>query len=320
MKTKIPSLSYNAMFKAVISNNKCLLKALVKAILDYYGYDLDINSKEIVMKNTELKIDNFQDKQLICDYIIKINDDLEINIEINRNKYIGLFERNLTYSFKIYSSSFDSGDDYHEYEKFTFLQVNFNNFNNPNGKIINRFYLIDEDDLNYKLTDKFSILNIDIAKCFDLVYNENNLDEMSDIYVFGAILYPEYLEDIKSILERGLLFMKEKDKERFINDIELAARNKDTREAIQLEKTLDDRMKWIEAAAKEHGFAEGHREGCERGREEGRKEGRKEGREETKSNIIKAMLNDHLDYDIIAKYTGVSIDKIKKIELENHKN
>ena len=45
MKTKIPSLSYNALFKAVIANNKYLLSALVKAILDYYKLDIDVINK-----------------------------------------------------------------------------------------------------------------------------------------------------------------------------------------------------------------------------------------------------------------------------------
>ncbi len=36
---KIPCLSYNAMFKAVFSNNKYILSKLTEAILDYYNID-----------------------------------------------------------------------------------------------------------------------------------------------------------------------------------------------------------------------------------------------------------------------------------------
>ncbi len=94
-KTKIPSLSYNAMFKAVFSNNKYILSKLIESILDYYKIDIDIEGKEIIIKNSELAIDNYLDKSLICDFLIKLDDDKEINIEINRSKYIGLIERNI---------------------------------------------------------------------------------------------------------------------------------------------------------------------------------------------------------------------------------
>ena len=43
MKTKIIDMSYNAMFKAVFSNNKYILHKLVEAILDYYNLDMIIS-------------------------------------------------------------------------------------------------------------------------------------------------------------------------------------------------------------------------------------------------------------------------------------
>ena len=54
MKTKIPSLSYNAMFKAVISNNKIILSKLVEAILEYWNLNIDIKDKELIIKTNDL--------------------------------------------------------------------------------------------------------------------------------------------------------------------------------------------------------------------------------------------------------------------------
>ena len=78
MKTKIPSLSYNAMFKAVISNNKIILSKLVEAILEYWNLNIDIKDKELIIKTNELPLNNFKDKQLICDYIIKLSDFIDL--------------------------------------------------------------------------------------------------------------------------------------------------------------------------------------------------------------------------------------------------
>ena len=217
MKTKIPSLSYNAMFKAVFSNNKYLLSKLVEAILEYYRLDIDIKDKELIINNNELPIDNYYDRQLICDYIIKLDNNHSLNIEINRNKYDGLFERNMTYSFKIYYEHFAKGDKSDEFSKHTLLQVNLNNFRNINGKNINRYYLINIDDVNDTLTKNFSIMNIDIANCYRLVYNKTNLDGVTSLEIWGAIIACEYLEDISSILERGLFNMQDTEKEKFLN-------------------------------------------------------------------------------------------------------
>ena len=177
------------MFKAIFSNNKYLLSKLVEAILEYYKIDIDIKGKELIIKNNELPLDNYQDKQLICDYIIKLDNNTEINIEVNRTKYLGITERNLTYSFKIYYNHFKMGDKYNEFNRYTLLQINFNNYENPNGKSINRFYMIDIDDLKNRLSNSYSIMNIDIAKCYKLVYNKDNLEEITDLEVLSSILY-----------------------------------------------------------------------------------------------------------------------------------
>ena len=298
MKTKIPSLSYNAMFKAVIAGNKVILAKLVKAILDYYKIDIDITNKELIIKKNELDIDNYKDRQLICDYIIKIDEFREINIEINRSKYIGLSERNLTYSFKIYYDHFKSGDDYQEFNKYTLLQINFNNYKNPNGKSINRYYMIDADDLKNKLTNNYSIMNIDIETCYNLVYNKSNLEEISDLEVFGAIVACNYLEDIASILERRSLSMDRDEKEKLLSDIKDASQDKDTLKAVRLENSIEDRFRWVEEAT----------------RRDTREEVTKEVTKDVTNKLIKAMLKEKLPYQQISNITGLSVDKIIVIE------
>lgn len=302
MKTKIPSLSYNAMFKTVIAGNKVILAKLVKAILDYYKIDIDITNKELIIKKNELDIDNYKDRQLICDYIIKIDEFREINIEINRSKYIGLSERNLTYSFKIYYDHFKSGDDYQEFNKYTLLQINFNNYKNPNGKSINRYYMIDADDLKNKLTNNYSIMNIDIETCYNLVYNKSNLEEISDLEVFGAVVACNYLEDIASILERRSLSMDKLEKEKLLSDIKDASQDKDTLKAVRLENSIEDRFRWVEEATRRDT------------REEVTKEVTKEVTEEVTNKLIKGMLKEKIPYQQISNITGLSVDEIIMID------
>ena len=292
MKTKIINMSYNAMFRAVFSNNKYLLSKLVKAILDYYKIDIPINENDLILKKNELDTNNFYEKQLICDYIVRINDSFDLNIEINREKYLGLKERNLTYSFKIYGSHFKSGDDYSKFNSYTMLQVNYNTFRNSNGKCVNCFYMIDVDDIKNRLTSNFSILNIDIASCYNLVYNNNNLEEILPIHAFGAMMYCNYLEEISSILERGIIDMDNEEKTKFLNDVKEKSQDKEIEEVIRLESSIEERFNWIEAIA------------------------RAETRKEVTKDIIKPMLKKGLSYEDISDISKCTIEEIKKMANE----
>ena len=296
MKTKIPNLSYNAMFKAVFSNNKVVLSKLVQAILQYYQIDIDVSDKELIIKNNELPLDNYRDKQLICDYIIKLDDYNDLNIEINRSNYIGLTERNLTYSFKIFYEHFKSGDYYKEFSKYTLLQVNFNHFSNPNGKCINKYYVLDIDDVTNKLSNNFRIMNIDIEKCYKLVYNNDNLEGISNLEKWSGIIGCNYLEDIASILESGLLSMDDKNK--FLNDIKEKSRDKDVLEAVKLEDSIEYRFELVEEDAYNRGMEQGIMQGIE----------------QKELDMIKSMLENKLDYKTISKISGKSIEEIKEIE------
>ena len=295
-KTKILNLSYNAMFKAVFSNNKAILAKLIEAILEYCKMNIDIKGKEIIIKNNELPISNYKDKQLICDYIIKLNETTDLNIEINRSYYPGLIERNMTYSFKIYYQHFNAGDDYKEFEKYNLIQVNFNNFNNHNTKSINVYYLIDLNDINNILSKNIRIINIDIENCYNLVYNNSKKEEITELEKLSAIMHCEYLEDISSILESVGLDMDNKKK--FINDVLEASNDKDVQKAVKLEDSIDYRFELVEEEALKRGIEQGIEQGTK----------------ETKRDMIKEMLKQKLDYELISKVSGKSINEIKEIE------
>ena len=284
MKTKILSLSYNAMFKAVFSNNKVILSKLIEAILEHSYINIDIKDKDFIIKNNELPIDNYNDKQLICDYIIKLDNINDLNIELNRKQYPGVVERNMTYSFKIYYEHFNRGNEYSEFKKYNLIQVNFNKFKNPNNKSINKYYLLDANDSKNFLSKSICIINIDIEECYNLVYNNTCKEEISELEKLAAILYCDYLEDISSILESVRLDNMEKEK--FINDINNASCNKNNQEAIKLEDNIEYRFELTKEEAL---------------------------REKT-IDVIKNMLKKNYDIKEISDITGKSTKEIKEIE------
>ena len=292
MKTKILSLSYNAMFKAVFSNNKVILSKLIEAILEHSYINIDTKDKEFIIKNNELPIDNYHDKQLICDYIIKLDNINDLNIELNRKQYPGVVERNMTYSFKIYYEHFNRGNEYSEFKKYNLIQVNFNKFKNPNNKSINKYYLLDANDSKNFLSKSICIINIDIEECYKLVYNSTKKEEISELEKLAAILYCDYLEDISSILESVRLDNMEKEK--FINDINNASCDKNNQEAIKLEDNIEYRFELT--------------------KEEALNKGINQGITQNTINTIKNMLKEKIPYELISKVVEKPINEIKEIE------
>lgn len=284
------------MFKAVFSNNKIILTKMIEAILGYCKMDIDIKDKELIIRNNELSLDHYQDKQLICDYIIKLNEYTDLNIEINKSYYTGLPQRNLTYSFKIYYEHFKSGDNYKEFNNYNLLQVNFNNYQNPNHKNINRFFMMDIDDITNTLSKNLCIINIDIASCFKLVYNNTKLKEISNLERFAGIVYTDNLEDISSIIGDDLLSMEEKEK--FLSDIKEKSKKKQVLEAIKFEDSIEYRFDLVREEALEHGIEQGI----------------EQGKNEALIQTIKEMLKNNASIDFISKVTKKPMEEINSIK------
>jgi hypothetical protein len=290
-KHSIPSLSYNAMFKAVISNNPILLHKIVEAIIEYFQLNVDIKDKELSVKINELPLNNYKEKQLVVDYIIKLDETTDLNIEINKSFYAGLKERNMTYSFKIFYEHYKSGDNKEDFKKYTLIQVNFNNYSNTNNKVINHFLLIDVDDITNTYSNNFRIINIDIVSCYNLVYNNTNNNEISKLERLSAMIYCNNLEDISKVLGSDIFTMEEK--KNLLDSIEKIGQDDKILQATKLEDSIEDRYRIIAGYARDEGV------------------------EKTTLDIIKNMLKNNSEYEFISKITGKSIEEIKKIEASN---
>ena len=156
--------------------------------------------------------------------------------------------------------------------------------------------IIDMDDITNKLSNSFSIINIDIDKCKDIVYNTNNLEEVSDLEKWSGMIGCHYLEDIASILESGIVSMEEKNK--FLSDIKEKSKDKDVLESIKFEDSIDYRFDLVS----EDAFERGNRQGIE------------QGIEQKTVDVIRAMLSKKMPYKDISDITGKTIEEIKKIE------
>ena len=188
MKIKIPSLSYNAMFKAIISNNKYILSKLIEAILEYYKIDIDIKDKELIVKNN----DNAHNAQSPNDEKISIINKIKIKKEgkseyivneLNSKKY--LLNKNFSLLFNdfekktLFTLFLNEGD----FEKFNQkLDIIDNNFNSASKRFQSNINELkrtvdDKDELILYLREKVRENEMKIKILLNQIHLERNKNE-----------------------------------------------------------------------------------------------------------------------------------------------
>ena len=163
--------------------------------------------------------------------------------------------------------------------------LNLNMFNNTNGEVIDGAALIYLKSRT-EATKMFKITDLDIAKCYEMMYNKNV--EKDNLIRWGSIFCDKTINELSYLLGDDLLTMEEK--KEFLDNVRAANRDEELVAAWRSER--NERWK---------------RESIENGM-------REEGKEEEKTSIIKSMLNEKLDYEFISKITGKTIEEIKEIE------
>ena len=221
---------------------------------------------------------------------------------MNNSNGIESIDRNLVQLVRIHGQVLKGGTDDMELRKYRLRGINFNNFRNETGKPIDTFTFCNIGTGKI-VSFIYSFCNVDIEKCKDLVY-DINVHYLPKAVRCGAIIKEKNIEKITDILGEDMLSMEEK--EEFLNTI---------KEVNDDERILNDWVleKLAETKVKDqinYATSEGIRQGIEQGIEQGREEGM----EDTKIELIKNMLLNKLNYEVISNISGKTIEEIKEIE------
>jgi len=92
-------MTYDVVFKSVLQDKESE-GYLIDLINGITGIKKEYLKGNIVFKNTELKKDEKNEKKKATDLIIEVKENI-INLEMNKNYYKGLFEKNDRYIDKI---------------------------------------------------------------------------------------------------------------------------------------------------------------------------------------------------------------------------
>ena len=274
-------LTFDPIFKSVFGRN---LEILKEFLVDVLHLEYELEELDIKILNNELLKDNAHEYQKRIDVNIILNDNIYVELEINREDFNIVKYRNNMYADKLYSMILESGENARKLENTHFYQLNLNTENKSEavGEHIIVPYDITTGDIY--ITGKQIILKY-LEFYYRLYYNEPK-KRTRDIIWLTALKAKSFTELYQILKE--ILSLKELNK--FMKDVINMNLEDFNLHEWQKEK-FDDMI----AYKKEQ-------------------QAIKKGIEENTINTIKEMLKNNASLEFISTITKKSIEEIKKIE------
>ena len=323
-------LTFDIMFTEIFNNpnNICILEEFISNYLDIPLKDVTGNLKILSRRlNKEARYDSRKEVDLLLNYKGK-----KINIEMSNNKSDGVINRNIVYLCKIHGNQLKSGDK--SYSKIhDTIQIMFNNFD-IDDELRTTWYLRNDD--GKILTSKLRIDIINLAKGKDLCYTGS--EKVDYIINWCKLLTTNEKQNVKHISSQ---IMSHKSTDMLVNNMSMLSEEDEmvrlytklSRREMEYntyiaeateegynnghekgyneghEKGMEDGMK----QGMEDGMKQGIEQGIEQGIKEGIKEGIKKGNEQAKIDMVKKMLEENVDIDIITKVSGLTKEEITEL-------
>lgn len=274
------SASHDVVFKALFAQNKDILRAFLRDVLDLpltENDTIDVLNPELIPETSNGKLSRLD--------IHVETASRKFNIEMQARKDGFSAERVLYYWAEIYAEKFGSGGKYEELDK-TF-SVNVLGFNYTNCNDYHSSYSVLEDKRYEKFTDKLSIHLFELPKVpKDIISGDSKQQWMKLIKADSE----EALEMVRTAstspeIQRGIDKIYELNADTVLRE-QIRQRDKAMRDYYN---DMAVAMSKGEAKGLVKGRAEGMAEGIEKGRAEGISEGIAKGEAKARSAIAERM-------------------------------
>ena len=305
-------LIFDRMFKVVFNLNN---KVLIKMLNDIMGLDINEESK-VIVSNSLIPYEE-SGRFFEQDLVIELDSESFICIEMNKDKNSYSFNRNFMYGMMYIRQKIDKNTSKKSIDGYNLKLLNLNMFPNECNELVEEaaFFYIKSGRIATKI---FKIYDFNIDNNEEILYNGD--EKKNRLIRWSKILRATSYEDLIYWIGDDLLTMEEK--EEFLRCIKMANRNGDLyREWIsklngemKYEMTLENAKKEALLMGEKQGIEEGEEKGFKKGIKQGVKKGKMEGAEEKALEVITSLLKQKIDYNVIAKATGKTIEEIKEIE------
>lgn len=279
------------VFKAILGDedNPELLKEFLERI---FKTKVEI----IEFLQPEIKIETTDERVKTVDLLVKMNDKF-VHIEMNSQNKDYLHNRNFIYFTSIFNKKTKRGKQYDTTTEFIHIDFTYG----LNDKEDYREYYI-MDNKGKKYIENLKIIEYNMNKITNYFKNDN--EKMIQKYKHLIMLNLDR-NDLKE-LSKGDAFV-----EKFDEKLEELNERETYEPALTYEEDLEYCLNTEKAIARKKGREEGLKEGIK----EGKEEGLKKGISESKKEIAKNLLEDNIDMSLISKYTGLSVEEIKKLNV-----
>lgn len=324
-------------------NNRGYLEDLISYVTKI---PKEIISKNMVVVNNQLPIEKYNNKQMNTDILVEIERNV-INLEMNAQKEIGIFEKNAAYYQKLMVEQYKRSADYINIKRV--IQINFNDFKYFSDEdIIIKFQMTSENGL-YIDPIYGEVYHVNLAILKKLWYNEGKKQSLNDFDLKLLMLCASERETLDELAERDESLMNVKKNIEELSDDEDIIGLYDVKKAAEWEKNCtkayfeelekdikkyeedvkkyekdvkkyeedvkkhdEDVKKQEENIRKQQQEIEKQKEDIRRQEEETRKKELDQEKKQ-KLEIAKNLLKENIDIDIILKVTSLNKEDIKDL-------
>ena len=283
---KLIPLNFNYVFTGIF-NDENNIDIVDSFLALYLNKPLEEIKGNVEIKSRDIPINSKKEKNKQIDLLLELKEEV-INIELSNSGGQRIIDRDVVYISKIHGNQLKYGDN--RYEKIIrTLQIRLNNYHSNDNKLIETYYLRNDNDKI--LTKKLQIDIVDLVNAKKNVYNENE----ERIAKFCKAML---LEDEKEIRKEIRDIMGEKVSNKLIGEMKKYSNDEEvvnmysayTREELERNTMLEE------------------------AREEAIEQGLEQGVSKRNIEIAKKMLEDNIDIQTIIKYTDLTEEEIKQIK------
>ena len=261
-----------------LEGHEDLLLSFINAIMIDSNFATFVSVEIINPFNLSEKANN---KESIVDLKAVTEDGIIVIIEIQTYSTKNFFERTLYYWSKNYSNILKKGEDYPELKPVISINLIDDILFDKTDKRMHTCYLLKEKNTNKILTDHIQLHYIEIPK-----FN-NDANITTELKNWILFLKSNKEEDMSQLLKEDTIFEKAMKKYNYFTDNEDLLNEYDRREAYLVYQAS------LMRGATKDGF--------------------EAGRHAEQISMATAMKKDGADINLISKYTGLTIDEIKKL-------
>ena len=297
---KTLELTSDVVFKAFMMSEKTRkYKArMLNAITEIPIKDLE----KAIYTSNELPVENKNNKVYRTDIIITVKKNI-IVLEMNKEYYDGLFNKNHMYSSRILSTELEKGEDYIDLKEI--IEININAFETmDHDRLINKLVITNKSTGKEAIEYSWVGYQIDLISIIDKCYTEDEKEKVKWFNLFVS-------EDIESLRSDNIMNDAIDELERISNDSGIVGLY--DKEAVD-RKVFNSKMKTAERIGTEKGMKKGMEKGMEKGLKQGIEQGIKQGIKQDKMDTAKKLIKEGIDFEIIEKVTGITKEDLEKMK------